>query len=106
MNNQNDRPLAFGVYETTPAFQAIQQHSCVCYADDLGLVAVTGPADDPESQRLAELLAASPQLRAELIKAESFIAGFEDDDSQEGIAELLSGIRAALAKTEKEGSHE
>lgn len=30
-----------------------------------------------------------------LVKAETFIAGFEDDESQEGIANLLKEIRAA-----------
>jgi hypothetical protein len=33
-----------------------------------------------------------------LRKAESFIAGFEDDECQEGINELLGPIRAAIAK--------
>lgn len=35
-------------------------------------------------------------LRAALIKAEAFIEGFEDDDTQVGVAELLAQIRAAL----------
>lgn len=34
-------------------------------------------------------------MRAALAQAESFIAGFEDDDLQEGIAELLATMRAA-----------
>ncbi len=65
MSNPNERPLAFGVYDATPEFQSIQQHSCVCYADDLGLVAVTGPADDVESQQFAELFAAAPKTAKE-----------------------------------------
>lgn len=39
-------------------------------------------------------------MLAELRKAESFISGFEDDELQEGIAELLAGIRAAIARAE------
>lgn len=31
-----------------------------------------------------------------LVRAEAFIAGFEDDDTQEGITELLLEIRCAL----------
>lgn len=46
----------------------------------------------------AYLFAASPDMLAELRKAESFISGFEDDELQEGIAELLAGIRGAIAK--------
>ena len=37
------------------------------------------------------------RLITALTKAEAFIAGFEGDDLQEGIGELLSDIRAALA---------
>jgi hypothetical protein len=36
-------------------------------------------------------------LLAALERAEGFISGFEDDDTQEGIAEMLAAIRAALA---------
>lgn len=43
---------------------------------------------------------AAPDMLAQLHKAESFIAGFEDDDMQEGIADLLAGIRGAIAKAE------
>lgn len=39
-------------------------------------------------------------MLAELRKAESFISGFEGDELQEGIGDLLSGIRAAIAKAE------
>lgn len=35
-------------------------------------------------------------LTRTLVRAEAFIAGFEDDDTQEGIAELLREIRCAL----------
>lgn len=44
------------------------------------------------------LLAASPDLLAALDKAEDFISGFEGDELQEGIDELLAEIRAAIAK--------
>lgn len=32
-----------------------------------------------------------------LVRCEEFIAGFEDDDDQQGIPELLADLRAALA---------
>ena len=35
-----------------------------------------------------------------LRSAESFISGFEGDEVQEGIDELLAGIRGAIAKAE------
>jgi hypothetical protein len=56
----NTRQLAYGVYDATPNFQSIPQHSCVCFADDMGLVATTGPAGDKESEEYAELFAKAP----------------------------------------------
>lgn len=41
-----------------------------------------------------------PELVEALRKAEAFISGFEGDELQEGIDDLLSGIRAAIAKAE------
>lgn len=46
----------------------------------------------------AHRFAASDDVLAQLCKAESFIAGFEGDEMQEGIDDLLSGIRAAINK--------
>lgn len=40
----------------------------------------------------------APQMRAALQKAETFISGFEDDTSQEGVPELLAEIRAAMVR--------
>ena len=37
------------------------------------------------------------QLLDTLERAESFISGFEDDEDQEGVAELLSSLRSLLA---------
>jgi hypothetical protein len=54
--------------------------------------------DSQEAVANAHLIAASPCQNAALIKAERFIAGFEGDELQEGVGELLSEIRAALAK--------
>jgi hypothetical protein len=39
------------------------------------------------------------ELLALLARAEAFIAGFEDDQAQEGIPELLADIRAALPRS-------
>ena len=41
------------------------------------------------------------QLASALDRAESFIAGFEDDETQEGIPEMLEDIRAALSAWDK-----
>ena len=51
------RTLSYGVYNATDNFKSIAQHSCVCFADDMGLVATTGPAGDKESEQYAELFA-------------------------------------------------
>ena len=42
----------------------------------------------------AALTAATPQLRDVLTRAESFIAGFEGDELQEGVDTLLADLRA------------
>ena len=63
-----DRKLSVGQYVSTPEFKSIQNHSCVCFEDDLGLLAVTGPADDKESQSYADLFAAAPELLDAIIK--------------------------------------
>jgi hypothetical protein len=41
-------------------------------------------------------------MLAALERAEGFISGFEDDETQESIAETLAAIRAAIARAEGE----
>lgn len=60
-----DKHLNVGIYEATDAFRSIKQHSCVCF-DDMGLVAVTGPAEDKEAQKYADLFSAAPDLLSAL----------------------------------------
>ncbi len=43
--------------------------------------------------------AARAQVLPALQAAEAFIAGFEDDELQEGVPELLASLRAAIAAT-------
>ena len=50
-----------GQYEPTDSFKNIKNHSCVC-DQDKGLIALTGPADDKESQQLADLFAVAPDM--------------------------------------------
>jgi hypothetical protein len=45
---------------------------------------------------------AAPDLLAALERAEGFISGFEDDNTQEGVTEMLAAIRAALADAKGE----
>lgn len=59
-----------GQYTPSDTFKAIANHSCVCRKCDMGLVAITGPADDRESQRMADLFAAAPAL---LVAAKGFV---------------------------------
>lgn len=66
------KPLKFGFYRATAEFRAIELHSCVCY-EDLGLVAVTGRADDELSQAYAELFANAPLTVKNLEKAEELL---------------------------------
>ena len=50
-----------GQYSLSEAFKSHENHSCVC-KPDLGLIAVTGPADDRESQMQSDLFAAAPKM--------------------------------------------
>jgi hypothetical protein len=90
------RPLTVGQYTPTAAFRAIQNHSCVCYADDRGLVALTGPADDIESQKYADLFSAAPDL-LEVCKAMIALDSLKDVPKRHA---LRMKINAAIAKAE------
>ena len=46
----------------------------------------------------ARLISAAPELLTALERAEGFIRGFEDDESQEGMEYLLATIRHAIVK--------
>lgn len=59
---------------------------------------VTGWGDLAQRRRMQ---LAAPDLLAALDRAEAFIAGFEDDETQEGVAEMLAAIRAAIAKAKE-----
>lgn len=82
----------------TPYVSAGDSAKVLCFMNLSG--AYGGYAGKTQAEADSRLFAASPDLLAELRKAESFIAGFEGDELQEGIAELLAGIRAAIAKAE------
>ena len=65
----------------------------------LSVTSETGPlyigeAIEPD----ARLIAAAPDMLAALAIAEAFMSGFEDDEMQEGMAEKMAQIRAAIAK--------
>jgi hypothetical protein len=57
------RPLAVALYAPSDNFKAIPEYTAVCFADNMGLVAVTGPADNKPSEDYAHLFALSPELR-------------------------------------------
>ena len=94
-----DKHLNVGVYEATDAFRSIEQHSCVCF-DDMGLVAVTGPAEDKEAQAYADLFAAAPELLEAL---QAFVDYHATD--YEDIPEMEKAL-AAIAKAKGEGMKE
>lgn len=47
-------------------------------------------------RQLLEIGLASESNLAALVKAEEFIRGFEDDEMQEGITDLLAKLRSAI----------
>lgn len=46
----------------------------------------------------ARLIATAPDLLAAAVRAEAFIAGFDDDNTQDDVAGMLRDLRAAIAK--------
>lgn len=67
-NPANLGPLSVGYYLTTPEFRAVIEHTAVYYGQgEAGaLVAVVGPAGDPDSQAYARLFSAAPDLLSSL----------------------------------------
>lgn len=91
-----------GQYTPTQTFKEITNHSCVCRKDDMGLVALFGPADDLESQRMADLFSAAPEMLEAL---KSLVGRIEGDGSSLEMANALqwSAYRQAceaIAKAE------
>lgn len=79
------RPLWRGEYITTENFRAIEKHASVCF-DDGALVAVTGEADNRESQLYAAMFADAPAMLLE-------------------IAKLRNAVESALSWLDKFGEH-
>jgi hypothetical protein len=105
-----DKHLNFGVYKTTESFKAIKEHSCVCF-DDMTLVAVTGPAEDKESQKYSELFAAAPDLlkalKSAVVEMREDLSAWGDCDHSVGICycslkNAISEAVAAISRVEGE----
>ena len=73
----------------------------ICTVNDLP-PHVLANRDQSTAEANARLIAAAPAMLAALDRAEAFISGFEDDDTQEGVTEMLAAIRAALANARGE----
>ena len=57
-------PWSVGFYEPTENFRKIAQHACVCDPKTMMLIAICGPAEDEQSQKDADFIAAAPDLLA------------------------------------------
>lgn len=90
-----------GVFTTTPAFAAIQRHVCVLEAGTNRLIAICGSIESPESVVLAQLFAATPELRAsgEAIHQHLLVFGSIKRDSAAG-QELFNNLHRALQKAQ------
>ena len=92
--------LNVAIYDTTDTFRAISQHAAVCF-DDMTLVAVTGPADDKESQEYATLFAASHKMLAALEGAEACLKNvfelFQYQDDGDWLDEVLDRLNESTA---------
>lgn len=64
------RKLWHGEYVATDNFKSIEKHASVCFEDG-GLVAVTGKADDRESQLYAAMFADAPAMLLEVAELRS-----------------------------------
>lgn len=99
MSKISMRQMTVGQYTPTDSFKNIPSHSCVCYADDMGLVAVTGPAGDLESQQCADLFSASPELLAVVEKFLDLCPRVHDHDPIAGaLADVCMEARVAVRK--------
>ncbi len=87
-----------------PTFNKIDMLNCAAghhdFSDDSDQCHVCGHTQAAASAPTDSIRDAASDMLAALKKAESFISGFEGDELQEGIADLLAGIRAAIAKAE------
>lgn len=81
----SSRHLWHGEYIATKNFKAIEKHASVCFEDGT-LVAVTGKADDRQSQLYAAMFADAPSMLLE-------------------IAKLRNAVEAALSWLDKFGEH-
>lgn len=66
-------PLKVALYRPTPEFAAIATHVAVAHQADDELVALTGPADDQRSFRLAEAVAFSANHLADICAAGALV---------------------------------
>jgi hypothetical protein len=92
--------LTVGFYQTTEAFKSIIEHTAVMNEETGLLVAVTGPAHDPESERLARLFASAPELeveRRELIYKLDHVESVSREKSHR--IDVLNGQKTALLTT-------
>lgn len=66
----------------------------------LGRVQLNGEFMPERQEAIISMISATPDMMAALRLAESFMAGFEDDEMQDGINQRLAAVRSAIAKAE------
>lgn len=93
---QSKQELRADTYTTTAEFAAIPQHEAVAFADNGALVAVTGPAGDPEARRFARLFVAAPKMLEALRGLLGVMESWEDPEAADS-AEYRAA-RDVLAK--------
>jgi len=71
------RKLWHGEYVATDNFRAIKKHASVCFEDGV-LVAVTGRADDRESQLYAAMFADAPAMLLEIANLRAALEAIEN----------------------------
>lgn len=74
--------------------------SCVNYCVDVPADRLTEDTLQIKLDHIDRLTAERDELLAALTRSESFIAGFEGDELQDGIEGLLKVIRTAIAKVQ------
>lgn len=93
------RPLTTGVYLPSQAFLTLPAHTAVCDATTGALIAVTGPAHDPESLAYATLFAQAAKLRALLGVCAEYIEEHWADDPANA-PWFMADVRVALADSQ------
>ena len=102
LTNLASRKLWYGEYVATDNFKAIEKHASVCFEDG-ALVAVTGRADDRESQLYAAMFADAPAMLLEVAKLREALEIAADALANEDLSQSEKMYESQRARAASKG---